>query len=87
MIKLGSNKVVDFFDGRLDVLNLLRNPVRRREQKLSPEENLHTELLGLEHGSELHRSICGAGAKAKPGRKVGWGSTKLFAANQENDKT
>jgi hypothetical protein len=31
--------------------------------------------------------FCGVGAKAKPGGRVGRGSTKLFAANQKNNKT
>jgi hypothetical protein len=61
MIKLGSNRVVDF-DGRLDVLNLLRNLVRRASKALSPKRLAH-RVTGPRHGSEMHRSICGAGGK------------------------
>lgn len=64
--KLGSNRVVEF-DGRLDVLNLLRNLCAPREQSSVPKRLAH-RVTGPRHGSELHRSICGAGAKAKPGR-------------------
>jgi hypothetical protein len=86
MIKLGSNRVVDF-DGRLDVLNLLRNLVRRASKALSPEETLHTELLGLDMGVKCIDPFAVQGAKGQAREKVGWGSTNLFAANQENNKT
>ena len=86
MIKLGSNRVVDF-DGRLDVLNLLRKSCAPREQSSVPRRDLHTELLGLDMGVKCIDPFAVQGAKGQAREKVGWGSTNLFAANQENNKT
>jgi hypothetical protein len=78
MIKLGSNRVVNF-DGRLDVLNLLKNLVRRASKALVLKRLVHRVTGPFSRGCHRDRNDMGVncmvhlrcrGKGQKPGKEL-----------------
>lgn len=69
IIKLGSNRVVEF-DGRLECVELAQKSLCARVSKALSRRDSHTELLGLDMGVNCIDPFAVQGAKAKPGREL-----------------